>query len=118
MEDEVKYGQYKSFWKVGEGGFGNTFLAVKEGDVKKKVYILKTFIDNDDDDKQNKNKNNLINEINMLEDLKKGEKNPIQFIPYLYDSNKDVMTNPYYTIDYFSNGNLLYYSINYIFFDK
>ena len=118
MEDEVKYGQYKSFWKVGEGGFGYTFLAVKEGDVKKKVYILKTFIDNDDDDKQNKNKNNLINEINMLEDLKKGEKNPIQFIPYLYDSNKDVMTNPYYTIDYFSNGTLLYYVQNYRFSEK
>ena len=118
MEDEVKYGQYKSFWKVGEGGFGYTFLAVKEGDVKKKVYILKTFIDNDDDNKQNKNKNNLINEINMLEDLKKGEKNPIQFIPYLYDSNKDVMTNPYYTIDYFSNGTLLYYVQNYRFSEK
>ena len=118
MEDEVKYGQYKCFWKVGEGGFGYTFLAVKEGDVKKKVYILKTFIDNDDDNKQNKNKNNLINEINMLEDLKKGEKNPIQFIPYLYDSNKDVMTNPYYTIDYFSNGTLLYYVQNYRFSEK
>ena len=118
MEDEVKYGQYKCFWKVGEGGFGYTFLAVKEGDVKKKVYILKTFIDNDDDDKQNKNKNNLINEINMLEELKKGEKNPIQFIPYLYDSNKDVMTNPYYTIDYFSNGTLLYYVQNYRFSEK
>ena len=68
MEDEVKYGQYKCFWKVGEGGFGYTFLAVKEGDVKKKVYILKTFIDNDDDDERNKK--TLINEINMLLILK------------------------------------------------
>ena len=56
--------------------------------------------------------------ICYIEELKKGEKNPIQFIPYLYDSNKDVMTNPYYTIDYFSNGTLLYYVQNYRFSEK
>ena len=115
MEVEMKYGQYKTIWSVANGGFGNTFLAIKEGDIEKKVYILKTFID---DNNKARNKITLINEINMLEDLKKCEKNPIQFIPYLYDSNKDIMSNPYYTIDYFSNGTLLYYVQNYRFSEK
>ena len=105
----MKYGQYKTIWSVANGGFGNTFLAIKEGDIEKKVYILKTFID---DNNKARNKITLINEINMLEDLKKGEKNPIQFIPYLYDKNNDVNERLYYTIDYFSKGNLLDYIQN------
>ena len=105
----MKYGQYKTIWSVANGGFGNTFLAIKEGDIEKKVYILKTFID---DNNTARNKITLINEINMLEDLKKGEKNPIQFIPYLYDKNNDVNERLYYTIDYFSKGNLLDYIQN------
>ena len=109
MEVEMKYGQYKTIWSVANGGFGNTFLAIKEGDIEKKVYILKTFID---DNNKARNKITLINEINMLEDLKKGEKNPIQFIPYLYDKNNDVNERLYYTIDYFSKGNLLDYIQN------
>ena len=105
----MKYGQYKTIWSVANGGFGNTFLAIKEGDIEKKVYILKTFID---DNNKARNKITLINEINMLEDLKNGEKNPIQFIPYLYDKNNDVNERLYYTIDYFSKGNLLDYVQN------
>ena len=105
----MKYGQYKTIWSVANGGFGNTFLAIKEGDIEKKVYILKTFID---DNNKARNKITLINEINMLEDLKKGEKNPIQFIPYLYDKNNDINERLYYTIDYFSKGNLLDYIQN------
>ena len=109
MEVEIKYGQYETIWSVANGGFGNTFLAIKEGDVEKKVYILKTYID---DNNKARNKDILINEINILEDLKKGEKNPIQFIPYLYDSNRNANERLYYTIDYFSKGNLLDYIQN------
>ena len=62
MEVEIKYGQYETIWSVANGGFGNTFLAIKEGDVKKKVYILKTYID---DNNKDRNKDILINEINI-----------------------------------------------------
>ena len=107
MEVNCKFGQYTALWRVGNGGYGEAFLVIKEGDVEKRAYILKTFI--------NKTKSETLkNEIEMLVKLNEGEAEKIQFIPKLYwpDKAHYLKEISYYVIDYFSKGSLIDYVLN------
>ena len=127
-----KYGQYKILTPAGSGGFGQIYVAEKENDKEKRVFIIKTL---------KKEKLSVINiealqkEIDMIEELNKNPQN--ENIPTLYDfdkynyeiigdeklqvnnnnildeeSKKEVNKNkarPYYVMDFYSRGNLFYY---------
>ena len=105
---DIKFGEYKTIWRIKEGGFGEVFLAEKEGEIKKKAYILKTFLNNDNNDI---NLKILKNEIKILKEINPNVEHPISFIPAVYwpDKDENINTTSYYVIDYFSHGNLLDY---------
>ena len=108
---DIKFGEYKTIWRIKEGGFGEVFLAEKEGEIKKKAYILKTFLNNDNNDI---NLKILKNEIKILKEINPNVEHPIPFIPAVYwpDKDENINTTSYYVIDYFSHGNLLDYIEN------
>ena len=108
---DIKFGEYKTIWRIKEGGFGEVFLAEKEGEIKKKAYILKTFLNNDNNDI---NLKILKNEIKILKEINPNVEHPISFIPAVYwpDKDENINTTSYYVIDYFSHGNLLDYIEN------
>ena len=108
---DIKFGEYKTIWRIKEGGFGEVFLAEKEGEIKKKAYILKTFLNNDNNDI---NLEILKNEIKILKEINPNVEHPIPFIPAVYwpDKDENINTTSYYVIDYFSHGNLLDYIEN------
>ena len=105
---DIKFGEYKTIWRIKEGGCGEVFLAEKEGEIKKKAYILKTFLNNDNNDI---NLKILKNEIKILKEINPNVEHPIPFIPAVYwpDKDENINTTSYYVIDYFSHGNLLDY---------
>ena len=105
---DIKFGEYKTIWRIKEGGCGEVFLAEKEGEIKKKAYILKTFLNNDNNDI---NLEILKNEIKILKEINPNVEHPIPFIPAVYwpDKDENINTTSYYVIDYFSHGNLLDY---------
>ena len=129
---ETKYGEYIIKEQCGSGGCGKTLVVLLKGN--KKAFILKTLIET----KINRtNIKNLQNEIEILEEL---NKDPTcgKYIPILYaydktnyqdeeekkaNDNNNIIINenikeednkirerPYYVIDFFSKGNLLYYN--------
>ena len=108
---DIKFGEYKTIWRIKEGGCGEVFLAEKEGEIKKKAYILKTFLNNDNNDI---NLEILKNEIKILKEINPNVEHPISFIPAVYwpDKDENINTTSYYVIDYFSHGNLLDYIEN------
>ena len=108
---DKKFGEYKTIWRIKEGGCGEVFLAEKEGEIKKKAYILKTFLNNDNNDI---NLKILKNEIKILKEINPNVEHPISFIPAVYwpDKDENINTTSYYVIDYFSHGNLLDYIEN------
>ena len=108
---DIKIGEYKTIWRIKEGGCGEVFLAEKEGEIKKKAYILKTFLNNDNNDI---NLKILKNEIKILKEINPNVEHPIPFIPAVYwpDKDENINTTSYYVIDYFSHGNLLDYIEN------
>ena len=108
---DIKFGEYKTIWRIKEGGCGEVFLAEKEGEIKKKAYILKTFLNNDNNDI---NLKILKNEIKILKEINPNVEHPIPFIPAVYwpDKDENINTTSYYVIDYFSHGNLLDYIEN------
>ena len=108
---DIKFGEYKTIWRIKEGGCGEVFLAEKEGEIEKKAYILKTFLNNDNNDM---NLKILKNEIKILKEINPNVEHPIPFIPAVYwpDKDENINTTSYYVIDYFSHGNLLDYIEN------
>ena len=108
---DIKFGEYKTIWRIKEGGCGEVFLAEKEGEIKKKAYILKTFLNNK---KNYINLEILKNEIKILKEINPNVEHPISFIPAVYwpDKDENINTTSYYVIDYFSHGNLLDYIEN------
>ena len=97
---DSQYGKYKVLDSVGSGGFGQVYLALKDGD--KNAYILKTL------KKECITKDNIKSfqkEIDILEELTKEPK--CDYIPNLYAYDKQ--NTPYYVIDFISKGNLYYY---------
>ena len=108
---DKKFGEYKTIWRIKEGGCGEVFLAEKEGEIKKKAYILKTFLNNK---KNDINLEILKNEIKILKEINPNVEHPIPFIPAVYwpDKDENINTTSYYVIDYFSHGNLLDYIEN------
>ena len=132
---ETKYGEYKIISTGGSGGCGKVYAVELKDNFKKKAFILKTLRE----DKINSTKvNNLQNEIDILLELNKEPTS--ENIPKLYaydkynyqnneekksgdnnniitkeeipkDKNK-VTERPYYVIDLYSKGNLLYYLYN------
>ena len=127
MSDE--FDQFKVLFPIGSGGNGNAFFAVKQGDVKKNGYSLKTVKENKRDKLEAFNK-----EIKILEKLTKAENNI--YTPKLYGSKKfniedaikklvkdnkksnemeiseipvDIKNRPFYVIDFFSRTELYYY---------
>ena len=127
MSDE--FDQFKVLFPIGCGGYGNAYFAVKQGDVEKNGYSLKTVKENKRDTLEAFNK-----EIKILEKLTKAENNI--YTPKLYGSKKfniedaikklvkdnkksnemeiseipvDIKNRPFYVIDFFSRTELFYY---------
>ena len=127
MSDE--FDQFKALFPIGCGGFGNAYFAVKQGDVEKNGYSLKTVKENKRNTLEAFNK-----EIKILEKLTKAENNT--YTPKLYGSKKfniedaikklvkdnkksnemeiseipvDIKNRAFYVIDFFSRTELYYY---------
>ena len=107
---DSQFGSYKILSKVGSGGFGQIFLAVKEDE--QKAYILKAL------KKNSMSKNNIKSiqkEMNILAEL--NENSDCKYVPKLYYPDKENIESslkegrPFYVIDYISKGNLFYYLI-------
>ena len=107
---DSQFGSYKILSKVGSGGFGQIFLAVKEDE--QKAYILKALKEN------SMSKNNIKSiqkEMNILAEL--NENSDCKYVPKLYYPDKENIESslkegrPFYVIDYISKGNLFYYLI-------
>ena len=125
MSDE--FGQFKVLFPIGCGGFGNAYFAVKQGDVEKNGYSLKTVKENKRDKLEAFNK-----EIKILEKLTKAENNI--YTPKLYGSKKfniedaikklvkdnkksnemeiseipvDIKNRPFYAIDFFLKNRII-----------
>ena len=115
------FGKYKILDEAGSGGCGQVFAVIKENDVEKKVYILKTV--NLNSEQLLKDKQTLNNEIRILSKLNRNQ-DLCPYIPKLYfpDKNKceeniiqedNIMEDrPYLVIDFFSKQNLFYYIVN------
>ena len=100
MKDEVEqFGEYKVLNEIGSGGYGQIYVVAKEND--QKAYVLKII-----KEKKSNDIECLNNEIQTLNELNKQPQNP--YIPIIYD-NQVSQTNPYLTIDFFSQENLYYY---------
>ena len=128
-----KYGQYKVLTPAGSGGFGQIYVAEKENDIERKVYIIKAL---KKDMLSITNIEALQKEIDMIEELNRNPQN--ENIPTLYDfdkynyeitederlqgNNNNIITDeeskkeinknkarPYYVMDFYSRGNLYYY---------
>ena len=113
--EKIEFGEYETIDEIGSGGCGQVYLVKKKDDNKNKpckAYILKTLKEN----AKNTDIRDLKNEIDRLEYLK--EQPPSPYIPFLYGFDKDYfqivdkkkIAKPYYVIDYFSKGNLFYYT--------
>ena len=124
MEKKLEFGEFETIYEVGSGGFGQVFLVKKKEKEEEKnkiktkytscnAYILKTL-------KENAEKKHILalkNEIDILEKLNKEPRSPYIPILYCHDANyyqsvdgKNKIPKPYYVIDYYSKGNLYYYS--------
>ena len=124
---ENKYGEYTIKCTAGSGGCGKVIVVEKEG--IKEAFILKTLKENEI---TLANIRNLQNEIDMLIELNAKPKS--KYIPHLHaydkknykkeekkveDNNiieeetpkeeEEIKARPYYVIDLFSKGSLLYY---------
>ena len=100
MKDEVEqFGEYEVLCEIGSGGYGQIYAVAKEND--QKAYVLKIIKEKKSDDIEC-----LNNEIQTLNELNEQPQNP--YIPIIYD-NQVSQTNPYLTIDFFSQENLYYY---------
>ena len=115
------FGQYELLNEAGSGGCGQVFVVIKQNDVEKKAYILKTV--NLNSEKLLKDKQTLKNEMRILSKLNQNQ-DLCPYIPKLYfpDKNKceeniiqedNIMEDrPYLVIDYFSKQNLFYYLVD------
>ena len=131
-----KFGDYIKKQKFGSGGFGDIFLAEKEGEKEKEgkkiLYVLKIPQEDKMDDTDKLVFNNEIDILNKLKDISGNV-----YTPKIYNSKKFNFQNenseyeikevsnkekneekPYYVIDYFSKGNLYYYYKNQVLPEK
>ena len=117
---KLEFGEYETLYEAGSGGCGQVYFAIKKEDTNKKPcngYILKTLneIADPSDIKI------LKHEIDILNILKTEPPSP--YVPFLHGFDKDYyqivnkkkIAKPYCVIDYFSRGNLYYYTNIYYF---